>query len=90
MTPLVVRTMSAFAIDPPVHLRAHPEQAIRSLDEAADVVRGYAREHFDPATESVLHRLEGAVTLYEAKDAANAFRAWAEHEGMLLIPPEDR
>jgi hypothetical protein len=87
---IVVGAMSGFAIDPPVHLRLHPDVAIRSLDEAAAVVRGYARDGLDFKTESVLHRLEGASTLDEAKEAANAFRAWAESEGVLLIPPEDQ
>jgi hypothetical protein len=82
--------MSDFAIDPPVHLNARPQHAIRSLDEAADVVREYARDHFNPDTEGVLHRLEGAITFDEAKDAANAFRAWADSKGFLLIPPDDR
>jgi hypothetical protein len=82
--------MSDFAIHPPVHLRVHPEIAIRSLDAAAAVVRSVARDHLDARAESVLHRLQGAATLEEASDAANAFRAWAEVEGILLIPPEDR
>jgi hypothetical protein len=55
--------MTGFAIYPPVHLRAHPDVAIRSLDEAAEVVRGYARDHFDSNAESLLHRLEGANDL---------------------------
>jgi hypothetical protein len=82
--------MTGFAIHPPVHLRAHPDVAIRSLDEAAAVVRGYARDHFDSKAESLLHRLEGANDLAEAREAALAFRAWAESEGVLLIPPEDQ
>jgi hypothetical protein len=82
--------MSGYALDPPVHLRAHPQQVIRSLDAAAVVVRQYAREHFDSAAESVLHRLEGAVTPSEAREAANAFRAWADRAGVSLIPPEDQ
>ena len=82
--------MSGFAIDPPVHLRGQPQQAIRSLDMAAVVVRQHAREHLDPSTEGVLRRLEGAVTLSEARAAAKAFRAWAAQEDILLIPPEDR
>jgi hypothetical protein len=80
--------MSDFAIDPPVHLR-EPHQAIRSLDAAAGVVRRYARDHLNTTAESVLHRLEGAVTLSQAADAANAFRSWAQQQGVLLVPPED-
>ena len=88
--PPLTGAMSGFSIDPPVHLRDHPQQAIRSLNAAAVVVRQYAREHFDSATENVLHRLEGAATLAQARSAANAFRAWAAREGVLLVPPEDR
>ena len=86
----VDRAMSGFSIDPPVHLRDHPQQAIRSLDAAAVVVRQYARDHLDSGAENVLHRLEGAATLAQARDAAQAFRAWAQREGVLLVPPEDR
>jgi hypothetical protein len=81
--------MTDFAIDPPVHLRDRPQVAIRSLDEAAKIVRRYARDHLDSKAESVLHRLEGAFTLEGEQDAANAFRAWADSERLLLIPPEN-
>jgi hypothetical protein len=82
--------MSDFVIDPPVHLRAHPEVAVRSLDDAAAVVRQYARDPLDSKAESVLHRLEGATGMAQEAEAALAFRAWAESEGILLIPPQGR
>ena len=31
----------------------------------------------------------GATTLEQAEAAGNAFRAWTEAEGLLLVPPED-
>jgi len=82
--------MSDFIINPPVHLRAQPETAIRSLDEAAAVVRRFARDHRDTRAESVLHRLEGATGLDQEAAAALAFRAWAESAGLLLIPNENQ
>jgi hypothetical protein len=36
--------------------------------------------------DSVLHRLEGASTTQEQREAANAFRGWAEFEGLLVKP----
>jgi hypothetical protein len=86
----VDRTMSDFAINPPVHLREQPEHPIRSLEEAAAVVRRFARDHFDAEAESVLHRIGRAVDFERARQAELAFRAWAGSVGLLLVPPEDR
>jgi len=36
-----------------------------------------------------LHQIKSAATLEEAEAAGNAFRGWAEAEGLLLVPPED-
>jgi hypothetical protein len=36
-----------------------------------------------------LHQIKSAATLEGAEAAGNAFRAWAEAEGLLLVPPED-
>jgi hypothetical protein len=33
--------------------------------------------------------LETAATPEQADEAGKAFRAWAEAQGLLLIPPED-
>jgi hypothetical protein len=35
--------------------------------------------------DGVLRRLEGASTLEEERNAANAFRAWVEEEGILRL-----
>jgi hypothetical protein len=82
--------MTKPAIDPPVLLATQPNQPIRTLDEAADVVRLYARDHRNVRAEALLHRIEGAVTKEEMETAANGFRAWAEAEGLLLLPPDGR
>jgi hypothetical protein len=81
--------MGELAIHPPVHLVIHPDEPIRSLEAAAKVVRRHAREHLDPEAEALLHRIESAATPEQADEAGAAFRAWAEAEGMLLVPPED-
>jgi hypothetical protein len=85
----VLAAMAEFAIHPPVHLRIHPDEPIRSLEAALKVVQRHAGEHLDRRTESLLHRLESASTPQEADAAGNAFRAWAGEHGLLLIPPED-
>jgi hypothetical protein len=36
-----------------------------------------------------LHQIKGATTFEQAEAAGKAFRAWAEAEGLLLVPPED-
>jgi len=37
----------------------------------------------------LLHRIKRASTLQEGEAAGKAFRAWAEAQGLLLVPPED-
>jgi hypothetical protein len=81
--------MAQFAFHPPVHLRTGPRTAIRSLQQAAQVVREHAREHASGRTYNLLIRIEGAMTLREAQAAGNAFRVWAAAEGLVLVPPED-
>jgi hypothetical protein len=82
--------MAEYAIHPPVHLRLHPDEPIRSLDAAVNVVRTHAGEHPDTRTEGLLRRLEAASTPEQADQAGQAFRAWAAEQGLLLVPPEDR
>ena len=66
--------MAEHAIHPPIHLVMHPDEPIRSLEAAA---------------ETVLRQIKSAKTLEQADAAGKAFRAWAEAEGLLLVPPED-
>ena len=81
--------MAALAIHPPVHLVRHPDEPVRSLEAAAKVVRRNAGETPDRTTEGLLRRLEAAATPEQADEAGQAFRAWAEAHGLLLVPPED-
>jgi hypothetical protein len=69
--------MAEHAIHPPIHLVTHTDEPIRSLEAAAKVIRRQ------------LHQIKSAATLEGAEAAGNAFRAWAEAEGLLLVPPED-
>jgi hypothetical protein len=78
--------MAEHAIHPPIHL---PDEPIRSLEAAAKVVRRHAGRHPDRKAEGLLHRIENASTTAQAEAAGNAFREWAEAEGLLLVPPED-
>jgi hypothetical protein len=59
---------------------------VQSLDEAADFVRAFKGSRRPMVQDSVLHRLEGASTDKEEREAANAFRGWAEFEGLLITP----
>ena len=76
--------MPEHAIHPPIHL-TYPDEPIRSLEAAAKVIRRHAGDHVDPNARELLHRIKRASTLQEGK----AFRAWAEAQGLLLVPPED-
>jgi hypothetical protein len=71
--------------DPPF---IHPDEPIRSLEAAAKVIRCHAGDP-DRNAENVLRPIKGATTLEQAEAAGKAFRAWAEAEGLLLVPPED-
>jgi hypothetical protein len=81
--------MAEFAIHPPVHLRIHPDEPIRSLEAALKVVQRHAGEHPDRATEQLLRRLESVSSSEQADAAGAAFRGWAQEHQLLLVPPED-
>ena len=82
--------MAEHAIHPPIHLVTHPDEPIRSLEAAAKVIRRHAGDQLDRKAGHVLHQIKNAATLEQAEAAGKAFRAWAEAEGLLLVPPEDR
>jgi hypothetical protein len=86
---VVSRLMAELAIHPPVHLNTHPDEPVRSLEAAIKVVQRHAGVPMDRATEGLLHRLETAASPQQADEAGDAFRAWAEAHGLLLVPPED-
>ncbi len=81
--------MAELAIHPPVHLVIHPDEPIRSLEAALKVVQRHSGATADRRTEALIRRLESASTPEQADEAGNAFRAWAEEHGLLLVPPED-
>ena len=62
-----------------------PERA----EAAAKVIRPDAGDHVDPNARELLHRIKRASTLQEGEAAGKAFRAWAEAQGLLLVPPKD-
>ena len=81
--------MPEHAIHPPIHLITHSDEPIRSLEAAAKVIRRHAGDHLDHTAEDVLRQIKRATTLEQADAAGKAFRAWAEAQGLLLVPPED-
>jgi hypothetical protein len=82
--------MSAgLAIHPPVHLVIHPDEPIRTLDDAIKVVERHA-DRSAPQVQHLLRQLSGAKTIEEVEAAGRLFRDWARHAGLLLVPPEDR
>jgi len=82
--------MAEHAIHPPIHLVTHPDEPVRSLEAAAKVIRRHAGDQLDRKAEHALNQIKNAATLEQAEAAGKAFRAWAEAEGLLLVPPEDR
>ena len=81
--------MAEHAIHPPIHLVTHPDEPIRSLEAAAKVIRRHAGDGLDRNAQDLLQQIKHASTLQEADAAGTAFRAWAEAQGLLLVPPED-
>ena len=81
--------MAEHAIHPPIHLLAHPDEPIRSLEAAAKIIRRHAGDHLDRNAQELLQQIKHASTLQEADAAGSAFRAWAQAQGLLLVPPED-
>jgi hypothetical protein len=80
----------AFAIHPPIHVLTHPDEPIRSVGAAAAFIKRHHESAFDPAAQAVLKELELATTPGQAEAAGRSFRNWAQHAGLLLVPPEDR
>jgi hypothetical protein len=81
--------MTGLAFHPPVHLVIHPDEPIRTVDDAVKVIERHARDPHGPEAEAVMLRLTRAANSAELEAAANVFRDWAKAEGLLLLPPED-
>ena len=78
--------ITAFRFAPPLRLAGKPVATVQSLDEAAAYLRGYKGARWPMTQNGVLHRIEGAKSEAEQIEAANAFRAWAEAEGLVIKP----
>jgi len=72
--------MSEFLFDPPLRLTS--DVTVRTLDDAAAFTRNYKTARQPMIRDGVLRRLEGASSPEEERNAANAFRAWVEEEGI--------
>jgi hypothetical protein len=81
---------SGIAIHPPVHLVLHPDEPIRSVDDAVKVIERHARNPADPTAQALMLELTRARSQDEVEAAGHIFREWARSEGLLLVPPEDQ
>ncbi len=77
------------AFHPPVHLVLHPQEPIRTIDDAVKVVERHARNRSAPEVHALLLELTRAQTQERVETAARVFEEWARREGLLLVPPED-
>ena len=75
--------MSEFVFDPPLRLAGNV--TVRTLDDAAAFTRNYKTSRQPMVQDGILHRLEAASSQEQERNAANAFRAWVEEEGILLF-----
>ncbi len=73
--------MAEFMFEPP--LRLTRGVTVRTLDQAAAFARNLIDARWPQRRDGVLHYLEGASGHERERDAANAFWAWAEAEGLL-------
>jgi hypothetical protein len=76
--------MKDFRFDPPLVLSDNTE--IRTLDQAKDLLHRHTGSSRPVLHDSVLHRLERAVTEFEQRNAADAFRGWLKAEGLADLP----
>ncbi len=73
--------MAEFMFEPP--LRLTRGVTVRTLDQAAAFAHNFIDARWPLRRAGVLRRLEAASGHERERDAANAFRAWAEAEGLL-------
>ena len=78
--------MAEYAIHPPIRLVTRPDEPIRSPRGGRQGIRRHASDHLDHKAEDVLTQIKRATTLEKADAAGKAFRAWAEAQGLLLVP----
>jgi hypothetical protein len=82
--------MASLTIHPPVHLTLHPDEPIRTVDDALEVVLRHARDAESRETERLVAALNHTHSQEQADRVAVLFRNWAQAEDLLLVPPEDR
>ncbi len=82
--------MASLAIHPPVHLTSHPDEPIRTIEDALKVMLRHAREPESRETQRLVAALDHVQSQEQADRVAVLFRDWAQAEGLLLVPPEDR
>lgn len=84
--------MASYAIHPPIHLTAHRDEPIRTVEAAATFLERHiednAEEARDPETALLLAELRGASRPAAAEAAGVAFRSWAAAHGLLVEPEE--
>jgi hypothetical protein len=73
--------MTEYTFDPPITLKGNI--LVFTLDDAAAFVRSYKKPKWRTGQQTVLRRLESAVTEDQEKYAADSFRGWAEAEDVI-------
>jgi hypothetical protein len=71
-----------YRFDPPLTVQG--KTIVFTLDDAAAFVRSFQAGRRPVMRDGLLRRLEAAHTEWEQKEAADAFRGWAEAEGVLV------
>jgi hypothetical protein len=74
--------MTEFRFDPPLTLKG--DVVVRNLDDAVRFMIGYRKARRPALQTSVLYRLEGAAGEADERHAGDAFRGWAEAEGLII------
>jgi hypothetical protein len=74
--------MPAYKFNPPLTLKG--DVVVYTLDDAVRYMLAYRQARRPAMQTSVLHRLEGAASEEEERDAGKAFRAWAEAERLIV------
>jgi hypothetical protein len=72
-----------FSFEPALQLSGTPTVFVRSLHDAAGVLRKFAGRRW-ATRDSILRRLVAASSKQEISEAAKSFRWWAEQERLLL------
>ena len=71
-----------YAFDLPVRLRCASGTLIRTVEQAASILRSSLQERFTMEGLNALLMLERAAEGYEIDVARRAFSSWAAHEGL--------